>query len=304
MRRPARILAACATLLAACATTPPPVETGQLFLWEVTRADGRGGVAHLMGSVHLSDDAIHFDPAVEAALASADTIVLEVDPEQLDPAPMAELTARIGRFDDGRTLKDVLPPETWELLVERLGDYDLPPDAFLGMEPWFVGMTLQVLHFARRGYEADRGIDMAVARSAQAEGKALAGLETPQEQLAALDSLPMETQELMLRDMLESGDRSEEGLELMLDAWRKGDAARIEAEVFAGLGREPALDEFFEALYFERNRRMARGIAELADGGGIAFVVVGAGHVVGARGVPALLEQAGFSVRRVPKTAR
>lgn len=300
----ARIPAACALLLAACATPPPPVETGQLFLWEIARPDGRGGIAHVMGSVHLSDAAIHFDPAVEASLAGADTLVLEVDPGELDPARMAQLTAETGFFADGRTLQGVLSPETWERLEERLEDYELPREPFRTMEPWLVGMTLQILHFERRGYEADHGVDMAIARSAEAEGKAIAGLETAEAQLAALDSLPLATQELMLRELLEGAERSEEGLELMLDAWRKGDAARIEAEVFAGLGREPALDAFFEALYFERNRRMARGIAEIVDGGGVAFVVVGAGHVVGARGVPALLEEAGFSVRRLPKTAR
>jgi uncharacterized protein YbaP (TraB family) len=301
--RSARIRVACALLLAACATRPPPpVETGQLFLWEIARADGRGGVAHLMGSVHLSDAAIHFDPAVEGALAAAEVLVLEVDPEELDPASMAQLTARTGFFTDGRNLRSVLSSETFELLEERLEGHGLRPEPFLTMEPWLVGLTLQMLHFQSRGYEADRGVDMALARSAGAEGKAIAGLETADAQMAALDSLPLATQELMLRDLLADEGRSEEGLALMLDAWRKGDAARIEAEVFAGLGRDPALDAFFEALYFERNRRMAHGIAEIVDRGGVAFVVVGAGHVVGARGVPALLAEAGFSVRRLAKS--
>ncbi len=305
MSRCARFLAACALLFPACATPPPPaVETGQLFLWEVARADGRGGVAHLMGSVHLSDAAILFDPAALDALAAAETLVLEVDPEELDPARMARLTAQAGFFGDGRTLQGVLAPETFELLEERLEGYGLPPDAFLRMEPWLVGMTLQLLELQRRGYDPDRGVDLALARSPEAEGKATLGLETADAQIAALDSLPLATQELMLRDLLEQEGGSEEGIALMLDAWRKGDSARIEAEVFAGLGRDPALDAFFEALYFERNRRMARAVAEIVDGGGLAFVVVGAGHVVGARGVPALLAEAGFAVRRLPKTPR
>jgi uncharacterized protein YbaP (TraB family) len=254
-----------------------------------------------MGSVHLYNEEIHFDPAVDAALTAADTLVLEVNPEQLDPDRMAQLTTEAGFFSDGRTLESVLSPETYALLEKRIQSYGLPPELFLTMEPWLVGMNLQLLDLQRRGYEPDRGVDLALARSAEADGKTIAGLETADAQIAALDSLPLATQELMLRDMLEATERSQKGMELMLDAWRKGDAARIEAEVFAGLGH-PALDAFFDKLYFERNRRMARGIAEIVDGGGLAFVVVGAGHVVGARGVPALLAEEGFAVKRVPKT--
>ena len=93
-------------------------------------------------------------------------------------------------------------------------------------------------------------------------------------------------------------------LPLLIDAWRKGDADRIEAEVFAGMGRDPALAPFFEAIYFERNRHMASGIARIVDGGGLSFVAIGAAHVVGDRGVPALLSAQGYVVRRLPKSRR
>lgn len=297
-------LAVGAALLIGCASVPPPVETGQLFLWEVARNDGSGGRAHVMGSVHLSDDEIAFDPAVEQALARAETLVLEVAPEELDPARMAELTADAGFFDDGRTLEGVLAPETWQLLVERLEQEQLAPDAFQPMEPWLAGITLQLVALARNGFDPDRGVDMSLARAAEAAGKSVVGLETAGSQLAALDSLPLATQELMLRSAIAQDDGGEQGMPLLLDAWRKGDSARIEAEVFAGLGEDPALVPFFEAIYFERNRRMASGIARIVDGGGLCFVAVGAAHVVGERGVPALLAERGYAVRRLPKTAR
>src|SRR5262245_35390287 len=256
-----------------------------------------------MGSVHLSDDEIHFDPAVEAALAGAETLVLEVDPEELDPARMAKLTAETGFFADGRTLQSVLAPETFELLEERLELYQIPTETVLPMEPWLVGITLQMIELQRRGYDPGQGVDLALARSATGAGKTILGLETAEAQLATLDSLPFPTQELMLRDALGEDVDGAGGLDLLLDAWRKGDAARLEAEIFAGLG-DPALDPFFEALYFERNQQMAHGIAELVDRGGPALVVVGAAHMVGARGIPALLAADGYSVRQVPKTPR
>jgi uncharacterized protein YbaP (TraB family) len=280
------------------------VETGQLFLWEVARSDGSGGRAHVMGSVHLSDDEIAFDPAVEQALSSAQTLVLEVAPEELDPALMSELTAKAGFFEDGRTLEGVLSPETWQLLKERLERDRLALDLFVEMEPWLVGITLQLVALEMRGFDPDRGVDMALARSAEAAGKSIVGLETAAAQIAALDTLPIATQELMLRSVLEHDGDGDEGMPLLLDAWRKGDATRIEAEVFAGLDEHPDLVPFFEAIYFERNRRMASGIARIVDGGGQIFVAVGAAHVVGERGVPALLAARGYAVRRLPKTPK
>ena len=296
---------AVALLALACATAlPPAVETGQLFLWEIARADGRGGVAHVLGSVHLSDDEIAFDPAVEQALSRAETLVLEVAPEELASTRMAELTAQAGFFEDGRSLESVLSPETWRRLQARLKSEDLAPDAFLKMEQWLVGITLQIVGLERRGFDPERGVDMALARSAEAAGKTVVGLETAEAQIAALDSLPLATQELMLRSVLEGKNGGDAGLLLLLDAWRKGDDARIEAEVFAGLGEDPTLAPFFESIYFARNRHMASGIARIVDAGGLSFVAVGAAHVVGAQGVPALLAEQGYAVRRLPKTVR
>ena len=72
--------------------------------------------------------------------------------------------------------------------------------------------------------------------------------------------------------------------------------------MFGELERDPSVAPYFELFYFERNRNMAHGIAELVDEGGRWFVAVGAAHVVGAQGIPTLLAERGYAVRRVPKT--
>jgi hypothetical protein len=291
----------------ACASVPsPPVETGQLFLWEVARSDGRGGVAHVLGSVHMADDPLAFDPAVDRALAEAEALVLEVDPEQLAPAEMAQLVAAIGLFQDGRTLDQVVRPETWAALSRYLAERQLPASMFRAFEPWYALVTLQVMALEFEGFEAGQGVEMTLTRVAEESGKPTLGLETAAEQFDAFDALPLDVQARMLHDFLVEEDGDERGgvetISLLIDAWEKGDAARIEAEVFAGLASDPTLAPYFERFYFERNRDMAHDIAELVDGGGRWFVAVGAAHVVGARGIPSLLVERGYAVRRVPKT--
>lgn len=304
MRLRSLALALCSTSLGlACATAPPaPVETGELFLWEVARPDGGGGVAHLLGSVHLSEREMSFDPAVDHALAAADTLVLEIAPEDMDPADLAYLSVEKGHFPGGRTLDEVIDPETWLALEERVAEFGLPIEIFLPMEPWFALLTLQMVALQREGYDVDKGVETKLAEDAQEHGKPTQGLETPEQQLEVFDSLPLALQERQLREFLEQSGAEGGDLAVLLEAWRKGDAARLEQELFGELDSDPSLAPYYELFYFDRNDRMARGIAERVDSGGRWFVAVGAGHVVGARGIPSLLTQHGYRVRRVPKT--
>ena len=299
-----------AWLAAGCASIPPPpVETGQLFLWQVERSDGRGGVAHLLGSVHMSKETFSFDPAVERAFVDADTLVLEVDPRELEPAEMARLAVAKGQFTGGRKLDQAVDPETWAALTRYLDERRLPLAMFRPLEPWYALLVLQLMALEVEGFDPGQGVETTLARVAEEAGKPMLGLETAAEQLDVFDALPLEVQERMLREFLlqdegDGGQAGAQGLSLLIDAWRKGDAARVEAEVFDELARDPSLTPYFEHLYFERNRHMAHDIAELVDGGGRWFVAVGAAHVVGARGIPSLLSQRGYAVRRVPKSGR
>jgi uncharacterized protein YbaP (TraB family) len=63
-------------------------------------------------------------------------------------------------------------------------------------------------------------------------------------------------------------------------------------------GDQRANEVFADRLLYQRNERMVERIeARLAEGG--AFIAVGALHLYGSRGVPALLESRGYRVTRV-----
>jgi len=296
----------------ACATTPAPepaVETGQLFLWSVERADGTGGVAHLFGTVHLSQAALHFDPAVERALAEAETLVLEVDPSELQSAATQQTALRMGTFEDGRSLDQVIGAESWDLLSQRATALGLEADGFRAFEPWFALLQLQAYSLAQQGFEPERGAEVGLAGQAIELSMPTIGLETVEDQFGAFDTLPLALQTQLLRGYLMGNESAEpatsdNGLPLLLDAWSKGDVDRVEAEVFEGLARDPGLEPFYENIYFRRNREMALQIAGFLDTGGSWFVAVGAAHMVGAEGIPRLLTEYGYRVERIAKTVR
>jgi uncharacterized protein YbaP (TraB family) len=154
---------------------------------------------------------------------------------------------------------------------------------------------------ASAGFKSEAGVEPQLAARGATKQKPTRGLETAREQIERFDTLPLATQELLLRETLES-EKHSESEETLEDAWRRGDLAALERTIFSTPTGEHAAP-FFEAIYFARNRGFAREIAALIDAGGRWFVTLGAGHVVGEQGVPRLLAVQGYRVERVPKTA-
>ena len=72
--------------------------------------------------------------------------------------------------------------------------------------------------------------------------------------------------------------------------------ATIEAETSRGMLADP---ELRAALFTQRNRKWSERVAELMQGGASPFVAVGAAHMAGSDGLPAMLAAKGFRVRRV-----
>jgi uncharacterized protein YbaP (TraB family) len=58
----------------------------------------------------------------------------------------------------------------------------------------------------------------------------------------------------------------------------------------------PGSESLMERMYFERNERMADFAAAQLEKPGEHFLVVGTAHMVGDRGVPALLRERGFTI--------
>jgi hypothetical protein len=294
------LLVLLAVPLAACATRPAARAPEQLVFWHIARADGAGGSAHLLGSMHVAREALPLDPAVEHALAEADEIALEVAPEELHSKELLELVFSLGQLPEHQSLAQLVGRRTLRRLERRVAPSGVPFATWLRWEPWLVTLMLANDQLATAGFRAEAGIEPLVGARAEAQRKRVRGLETAREQIERFDGLPLATQELLLRDALRgrTSRRSEDELE---SAWRRGDLEVLAREVFATpKGRDAA--PFFESIYFARNRDFADDIARLVDAGGRWFVTLGAGHVVGKQGIPALLAARGYLVERVAKT--
>ena len=283
--------------LSACAGSPPPAGERPItpLVWRAVAPDGESSF-YLLGSIHVgSGKPRKFAPGLLDAFARSEELVVEVDLSTLDPTQMAHTFATKGALPEGTTLDEVVSEETWKLLVERLATYQIPPESLHHLEPWAVFLTLLPREFAAEGYTAEHGVDQGFID--QAKGlMPIVALESAEGQLAMMDGFPYDVQETMLLDFL--APEQPAYTSALVSAWERGDERELVA-LFFGTDDPERWAPVHEKLFWERNERMTAGLDGLARDGKTRFVVLGAAHMVGPRGIPALLTRRGFAVTRL-----
>lgn len=291
-----------------CASAPPAKEPAaaarpaseHAFAWEVRGPEGRG-TAYLVGSVHLAKKGgLELPPSMLEAFGRSDALVVEVDPTTVSPEQTKELVRRLGLLPGGQRLSTRLNPITQRLLELELRKANIPKQNLEPLRPWLAAVTLSVVQLQRAGYDGEAGVDRLFLARAREAKKEVRSLETAESQVRMLAELPELLQELMLRDQLVSMDKGSAQLDFFVRTWADGDADAMDAAIQQG-AENPELRPFYERVFFERNVRMAEALHGQLASPRTLFVVIGAGHVVGERGVLALLSSRGYSVKQLPR---
>lgn len=294
---PDRVGAALAVLLAlllalsACSESdpaPPDWPAANPAIYEIASKDG-SVEGWILGTIHALPDGVEWRTAAIAhAMDDADLLVLEVD-NFTEAAPVfARLSSTAGLGEIEPRVAAEIRPEL-EAMIRR-SDYN--SGDFRDMEDWAAAIVLSQVDAPGR---ASNGVDRALL--AAFAGREVRGLETAAEQLGAFDTLAAADQRVLLektvRDWAEGPGEREE----LLRAWIAGDVARLEQAARTGIMADP---ELREALLTGRNADWMEQLIPLLRGGDRPLVAVGAAHVVGSDGLPALLEARGYTVTRLP----
>jgi uncharacterized protein YbaP (TraB family) len=267
-------------------------------LWRVA---GEANSVYLLGSIHLLREQDHPLPTIiDEVYDDADVIVMEIDMDDMDPVYTQAAFNRAGVLTDGTTLRDLMGEEAFAAATEAAAAIDIPLDMLARSEPWLAAMTVELMMLYRIGFNPALGIEMTVMQQAVADGKPIEGLETIDEQLAFLDGLPLEAQRNMLLHALAEGAGMSESIDELIDAWHHGDTVTLEKTL---LESAIAQDDLQAVLVNGRNRRWAETIATWLDDEQDYLVVVGALHLVGEQGVPALLDKRGFGIHQLSEPA-
>ncbi len=254
-------------------------------------AEGDSNRIYLLGSLHLLRAIDHPLPAVmEAAYDDAEKLIMELDMDDLEPAVLAATTRELGVIQDGRTLRDFMGQRLYDEASEAARAIDIPFDMLDKTEPWYAAITVEQLALLRIGFNPLYGVEMHMTAKATRDGKVIDGLETVEEQLAFLDGLSLEAQNDLLMQTLADGKNVEALIDDLIFAWRNGDIDYMEDTMLEDVMQNR---ELYESIVVNRNRRWADTIEDLLDDADDYLVVVGALHLVGTHGIPALLNERG-----------
>jgi|Cruoilmetagenom7_1024161.scaffolds.fasta_scaffold37504_2 uncharacterized protein YbaP (TraB family) len=265
-------------------------------IWKV---EHNGVTSYLFGSIHMGDQSMYPLPEqVRQAYAESDVLVVEIDLNNLNQLKIAQTIQQMAVTPE-KSLKDLISEDTaakYDAYCQRTRS---PCAMFSTFEPWFVAASLEALNMQQQGYQEQLGIDKHFLSEAK-DNKDIVELESFDSQLAILDGMPLELQELML---LGTVTRDEGGVEKLIKAWKTGDVETYLAEEQLSAKDQGVSEEdyaaFMDLFLYQRNQGMADGIAELLEQGKSAFVVVGAAHYGGEKSVNYYLEQKGFKVTRM-----
>lgn len=261
------------------------------LLYEVT-GNGLTAPSYLYGTFHLvcPNDLVITD-AMKKAMADTKQLYLEMDMD--DPALMPAMQKAMV-LAPGKTAKDYLSADDYKVLDDYMTK---TMKVGLGQVGSFkpIGLTslliMGMLHCQPASY------DMTLAQMAAKDKKEVLGLETLETQMAVFDKKPLEKQYKELADMARDPEKNSKGFAEMLAAYKAKDLAKMN-EAMRAYSTAGEFAEMEGPLLIERNANWIP-VIEKAAKTTPTFFAFGAGHLIGDKGVIALLKKQGYTVKAV-----
>lgn len=260
------------------------------FMWRIAapgESSGERAPSYLLGTMHMSvslDDVLGSD---HSELLTAREVWVEANTEDArDPAFMSRML-----LPAGTDMATLLGAEAWNLAEQEFGGRSAVLRRF---RPWvLVGVIPMLrLHDAFGASAVGEGLDEQVMREARAHNLPLNFLETLDQQVSLFENLGDEALLQALRAELADREQSIRNLRTLRAAYLAHDEETTSRLAFDTTGMSDA-DRFLEAFFYARNEAWLARLEDAIRQGG-AFIAVGAGHTLGARGVKTLLERNGF----------
>jgi uncharacterized protein YbaP (TraB family) len=276
-------------LLAACGTAEP-ARQARPAMWLVADDDTK---IYMLGAMHALPRGTDWNGGkVAEAVGTADELVMELSPAELAKAAAVFQT---------------LAPRTAPLAMEKR----LPAQALAGyraleasggdfggdaLDDWAV-MVLMGQRVAQNAeLDSADGVETRLTERFRDARKPIGGLETAREQLMLFEALDPTTQRTLLTRAAEKSDDAVKDVGALTAAWGRGDVAALEKVINDDVDAVPTARK---AIITDRNRRWSTWIQKRLEQPGTVLMAVGAGHLVGSDGVPAMLEAEGLKVSRV-----
>lgn len=257
------------------------------LLWKVT-GNGLTKPSYLFGTIHLvcKTDYV-WTPTMASSFDKAEKICLEMDLDDMN----VMMAATSGLIDKtGKKLSSYFTKEQYALVRMYAKDS-------LGIDMSLIEMmkpvALQTLMATRSSTCEDAvSYEDNLMKGAQKADKEVLGLESPEDQLKALESIPLDS---VLKGVMETvehkGVTDTKEYDQLIAAYKKQDIAALYKMIME-------TGEFGNAtnvLVDDRNKKWI-GVMKGMMAQNTVFFAVGAGHLWGQNGVISLLKKQGYKV--------
>ncbi len=262
-------------------------------LWQIRDGDR---VMYLGGTVHVLAAADYplpeeFDQAYE----QADRLVFETDMQAINsPTFQLQMMQRL-TYNDGRTLKDELGSKAYDALQAYSRKRSLPMAMLEQFRPAMVSLVIVMTELERLGINGV-GVDEHFHRRAQADGKPVSQLETPQAQLEFIAGMGRGQEDALILNSLRDAEQVADMMAKIKAAWRSGNRAQL-----VELGLEPMRHDYpalYQDLLVKRNQAWLVKLERILKNADTELVLVGALHLVGREGLLEQLRARGYKVIR------
>ena len=273
------------------------VERGALF-----KVTWQGHTQYLFGTMHVGLPAFYpLEARIVEAVTQASTLALEIDPAE-PAAEMGAAMVRQGMIDPSGAGYDNMAPARRAKLDAALHQAGIDAATARVLNPAMLAALISLSQYQKLGYRSDLSSDAWLAQLARQGKTRVVALETVDSQLGEFKKLTSAEQWGFLDESLDnlaSGEELDEALALV-NAWAHADRAALDALAARAEEDSSVSGKFMrEVLLDGRNGALADKLGALLKREEQTVAAIGLLHLLGKRGVPALLQAKGYRVERV-----
>lgn len=256
------------------------------LLWKVTNIE-TGLESYIFGTIHLRDERVYFRlDQVKELIKECDVFMAEYP---LDDAGNTEIMEML-QFSEGKHLKSFMPTKKFEKLSKFIyKSFKVDLDRLGFFKPMVIENMLTESLF-QNDYEFP--MDIVLWNYAKELGKLVLGAETTKSQLEIMKNLPIKQQIKSLVEIGRNTKRYRKRIKKLIALYEKQDVRELHKKSVKPLGKMKHI------LVHKRNRSIVDSILKYSSSKKV-FVAVGAGHLLGGKGILKLLKDSGYKVKPV-----
>jgi uncharacterized protein YbaP (TraB family) len=278
---------------------PAQPKPRRFLMWKSTSPSA---TIYLVGSIHVGDSSMYPLPKeVESAFATAKVLAVEINIKNADQAKMIGLVQKYGVYTDDDSLAKHLSKETQAALDDYCTRHNVPRMGMEKLKPWLVAISIAQMAWQQAGEDPSLGIDMHFLDESKPPQR-IDELETIESQFSIFAEATEEEQQSMLVSILKRGGNMKDLITRTQTAYVSGDPGSLEKimQEQNDVGSKSLEKKFVD----DRNVAMTGKMEEYLKGKDPVFVVVGAAHIIGDKGIAKQLRDKGYKVEQVTLEAK